>query len=104
MIITDLTTTTPTYRKENKMITLKNIDAVRALEALKTYFPGYQPTLDCFWNTLTIKNHRTAHRWNLIGEEWVYVGEIPLDQTSKTITQFKADQRKIPLGHWDSNC
>ena len=80
-------------------ITLKNVNAVKALEVLtKTYFKGFEPTLSCRWNTLTIKSAHTAHRWNLTGnlEEqiWVYSGEVPIEQTAMTINEYKAQQQQ----------
>lgn len=83
-------------QKDITMITMKNTDAPRALEALtKTYYKGFEPTLDCFWNTITIKSPYTAHRWNLVNDEWIYVGEIPLEETQMTCAEYKAQQRAL---------
>ena len=78
------------------MITMKNVDAPKAIEALtKTYYPGFEPTLDCYWNTITIKSLHAAHRWNLVNNEWVYVGEIPVAETQMTCAQYKSQQARL---------
>ena len=77
------------------MITIKNVDVVKALETLvNTYYKGFEPTMSCSWNTLTIKSAYEAHKWDLVGNDWVYTGPVPVSE-EMTCSEWKAQQRAL---------